>query len=205
MAADPRRFAPLARLAFAIADPRALPVESAVVAALAAGIEPERIAEAILQGIPYSGFPGAIEALGELRSHSRFAPLEPRATLPADPAAPPAPPAAFRAVYREGADAVRAALRERHPDLERWILSFAYGEVMGRGILTLAELEGLAVGSLIGQRRRTPLHSHLRGALRTGWSAVELTALLDELAPVAEGETLAFARAVIAREIAGSA
>jgi len=203
MRVDPRGFAPLARLALAIADPRALAVDAALAAALAAGAEPPRIAEAILQGIPYSGFPGAVEALGLLHDHVRFTPLAPRPGVTEDPADPAGLPAAFRAVYRDGASAVRAALRERHPDLERWILGFAYGEVMGRGILSLAELEGLAVGSLVGQRRRTPLHSHLRGALRTGWSAGDLGTLLGTLAPEADAATLAFARAVVARETGG--
>ncbi len=194
MEIDAERFAPLARLVFAIADPRGPAIETSLEAALAAGHDPARIAEVILQGIPYSGFPGAVEALGALRERSPFENLLPCAATPVDP------PLAFRAVYREGTDAVRSALRDRHPDLERWILDFAYGEVMGRGILELAELEGLAVASLIAQRRRSPLHSHLRGALRNGWNADALGVLLDRLEADADEATLAFARKVVERE-----
>lgn len=196
---DRARTTPLARLALAIADPAvgaaegAFPLPRAVEEALAASDAPT-VAEALLQGIPYSGFPGAVEALGLL--HERDA-TPPRAPGPFEVEDPPA---AFRAVYRDGTEAVRAALRDRHPDLERWILSFAYGTVMGRGLLELDILEGLAVASLVGQRRRAPLHSHLRGALRTGWSAEELTELLDALAPLADAGTVAFARKIIARE-----
>jgi len=198
------RFNPLARLALAIADPAVgsadgvLPLPRAVAEALTAADGPT-VAEAILQGIPYSGFPGAVEALGLLRDRDPSPPHEsvaPESVVPETSD----PPAAFRAVYRDGTDAVRAALRARHPDLERWILSFAYGTVMGRGILGLDALEGLAVASLLGQRRRAPLHSHLRGALRNGWSEKELRDLVDDLAPLADPGTVAFAHAIIARE-----
>ena len=192
-------FAPLARIALRIADPHAGAPAVAIADALDAGIPAATVAEAILQGIPYSGFPGAVEALGALREVAPdFAATEP--TPPNSPREEDTLPPAFIAVYRAGSESVRGALESRHPALARWILDFAYDTVMGRGILSLAELEGLAVASLIGQRRRTPLHSHLRGALRNGWSGADLAQLLDRLGDECDDETLRFAHAIIERE-----
>ena len=84
--------------------------------------------------------------------------------------------------------------------LAQWILGFAYGTVMERGVLDLATIEGLAVASLVGQRRRAPLHSHLRGALRNGWSGPALRELLSRLEAESDPATIDFARAVIDRE-----
>ena len=149
-------------------------------------IEGREVTETILQSIPYSGFPGAVEALGVWRSRR---PGDP-AGVPASAPSPSSSTSAsspgdtgeqiFRVIYRDAADAVRAELRRRHPELEVWILEFAYGRVMGRGVLELKDLEALAVASLLGQRRRTPLHSHLRGALRAGWSRKDLATLMLE-------------------------
>jgi 4-carboxymuconolactone decarboxylase len=183
---DIDRFTPLARLALRVADPGGRSVRDAIEESLGAGHPPERIAELLLQGIPYSGFPGAVEALGALRE------LAP----PSDEEIPPT----FRAVYRGGAEGVREALTTRHPVLAQWILGFAYGTVMERGVLDLATIEGLAVASLVGQRRRAPLHSHLRGALRNGWSGPALRELLSRLEAESDPATIDFARAVIDRE-----
>ena len=194
-------FDPLARLAFSIADPADTETAAAIGDALTAGHPPDAIAEAILQGIPYSGFPGAVEALGALKDvcEARGVGREFRSRASRVAPSEETPPA-FLAVYRHGSDAVRGALRDRHPDLERWILDFAYGEVMGRDRLSLEAMEGLAVASLLAQRRRTPLHSHLRGALRNGWTKGALADLLRGLESKADPETLAFARATLARE-----
>ena len=50
---------------------------------------------------------------------------------------------------------------------------------------------------------RTPLHSHLRGALRTGWSREDLGALLDAFEPYSDAPTLEFAREILTKEIRG--
>ncbi|MHC4936048.1 MAG: carboxymuconolactone decarboxylase family protein [Planctomycetota bacterium] len=192
---DIDRFTPLARLALRVADPGGRSVLDAIEESLGAGHPPERIAELLLQGIPYSGFPGAVEALGALRELAPpFSP--PEGAPPSEEEIPPT----FRAVYRGGAEGVREALTTRHPVLAQWILGFAYGTVMERGVLNLATIEGLAVASLVGQRRRAPLHSHLRGALRNGWSGPALRELLSRLEAESDPATIDFARAVIDRE-----
>ena len=61
-------------------------------------------------------------------------------------------------------------------------------------------IEALAVSSLIGQARLRPLHSHLRGALRTGHTRKSLTLLLDSLQKVADPEVLRAAAKMLERE-----
>ena len=193
----PHQWAPLGRIALRIADSHQTNVDRAIEEALSQGLTVELIAEAILQGIPYSGFPGAVEALGSLRKLTGTL-----ATDDADPREPDRhdPPTSFCTVYGAQVEAVRASLTTLHPQLERWILNFAYGDVMERGKLPFPLVEGLAVASLIGQRRRTPLHSHLRGALRAGWSQEQLESWLELIEADADRPTIEFARQIIRRE-----
>lgn len=188
--------------------------------ALEPQLDPEIVSEAILQGIPYSGFPGAVEALGLwidrlAASKEPMVPARPPAPTPvvgrkvtARAGAPGSSPTSarerggrvFAEVYGDLAPRVRAELHRRHPHLEAWIISFAYGEVMASSELELSSLEALGVASLLGQGRRAPLHSHVRGALRTGWIATELDELLSALAPGCDADILEFARSVLRRE-----
>jgi len=153
---------------------------------------------AILQGIPYSGFPGAIDALGRWASRRDEPP-----TLRSDP--PPSSgdgPAVvgdriFREVYGSQADRVLQELRGHAPSLERWIVDFAYGTVMAGG-LPLVDIEALGVASLVAQGRRRPLHSHLRGALRTGWSPDDLREYVARVSVGCRPGISEYAAAVIA-------
>ena len=195
---DLERAIALGRMAIAIATPgKSGPgdVEAALDAvAEQATIEPEQVEESILQGVPYSGIPGAVEALGSWRRRSPLAsapgepPKESLATVGAK---------IFDEVYGDLGLRVRSELRKRHPVLERWIIEFAYGRVMGRSRLPLADIEALGVASLLAQERRAPLHSHLRGARRAGWSVEELQAYLAGLEPWCDPETLAYARETV--------
>ncbi|MGE3163623.1 MAG: hypothetical protein AB7O52_01815 [Planctomycetota bacterium] len=202
----------LCRVACAVARADSAALEASLMECLhEPGLDPEVVAEAILQGIPYSGFPGAVEALGLWRSHTNTAIASDALGLPVSPTEPPTPPPTagldrgaqvFAEIYGDLAPRVRAELRRRHPHLEAWIISFAYGGVMAGSRLALLTIEALGVASLLVQARRPPLHSHLRGALRTGWSSADLNALITELESQCDAETLAFARSVIRREAA---
>ena len=194
------RIVALARLARAIAHAAAADTESALARLEELGCTTREVDEAILQGIPYSGIPGAVEALGAWRR------LRPTADVPT--IAPFDPTARgeemFEAVYGAPAPRVRDELGRRHPTLEEWVIQFAYGRVMGRGVLPLADLEALGVASLLAQRRLAPLHSHLRGARRAGWEGEALHRLIDALAPECDPDTVAAAHDLIRRESGAS-
>lgn len=195
MAIDLTRVIPLCRLSIAVAAHRRDWLEEAVEACDAEpAIARADVTEAILQGIPYSGFPGAGEALALWRERHPEETTVARSGTRADGER------IFADVYGDVSDRVRRELRRRHPQLEAWIIEFAYGSVMGREVLSLAEIEALGVASLVAQKRRSPLHSHLRGALRTGWDRTGLDELLEALRDRCDPDILSFARETIARE-----
>ena len=196
MQIDMERVAALCRVSIAVSVHRRDWLEASLDACGSLpGLLPEHVAEAILQGIPYSGFPGAGEALALWRERREAGPgsaLEDTSRAAGE--------RIFAQVYGDVSDRVRSQLRRRHPQLEQWILEFAYGSVMGRGILDLAEVEALGVASLLAQERRSPLRSHLRGALRTGWSEAQLDDLLGRLQAWCDPDILMFARETIGRQ-----
>lgn len=176
-------------LSFALAAPERLPVEAALSDALK-NHSAEEVEETILQSIPYSGFPAAVEALGWLRQ------LHPTASSKRS-ASSAATADLFDSVYGAARERVLDSLRKRHPDLEHWIEQFAYRTVMDSSWFDAAQIESLAVASLIAQGRMSPLHSHLRGALRTGVKSAELKDLLDSLEPLAHPEVLEASRELL--------
>ncbi|MDE0960328.1 MAG: carboxymuconolactone decarboxylase family protein [Planctomycetota bacterium] len=185
------------RLSFALAAPERLDPRSALDKALEWAVEHNAlfsVEQAILLSIPYSGFPAAVETLGWLRQK------HPQAQPPPEPVPDSATESIFQQVYGDGEPKVRASLRHRHPDLEAWIIDFAYGTVMSSSSLPTATIEALAVSSLIAQGRMTPLHSHLRGALRSGLAPQSIVTLLDSLQDVALPRVLQEARQLLQKE-----
>ncbi|MFN0059233.1 MAG: carboxymuconolactone decarboxylase family protein [Planctomycetota bacterium] len=184
MTSEMHRLLPLCRVSFAIGALRPDVLDRALDAcAASANLDNSTVIEALIQSVPYAGFPGVIEALGRWRARS----MTERTSLNA----PPDPPVTsrtakgheiFSLIYGHVSDRILDELRAHHPSLADWILDFAYGRVMARAQLPLRELEALGVSSLIGQRRAAPLRSHVRGALRTGWEPADLELLCDDLA-----------------------
>lgn len=163
----------LCRISMALTAPHRQGLEVALKEAIADdGISDWQIDEALLQSIPYSGFPATVTAFSMLRSLGATGDSTRRAASNDDP---------FERVYGADTQRVSAELAAGHPQLERWVRDFAYGEVMGGSPLELATLEALAVASLLGQEQLRPLCSHLRGALRSGWPAAELRQLVEVL------------------------
>lgn len=167
------------RLTFSLAAPERLDPRIALNQALATS-EERIVLETILQSIPYSGFPGAVEALSWLREDIPD-------KGPRDPHSPARD--VFEEVYGVAQEKVTLQLRRGHPDLEKWIRGFAYETVMKSSPWETVYLEYLAISSLLGQSRMTPFHSHLRGALRCGATQTELAGILDHLKDVAQPES----------------
>ena len=178
------------RLTFSLAAPERLNPHSALKQALASS-NALIVAETILQSIPYSGFPGAVEALSWLRKEA--------------PEARPRSPHSqsreiFQEIYGAAQEKVTLQLRQGHPDLEKWIRNFAYETVMKSSPWETVYLEYLAISSLLGQSRMTPFHSHLRGALRCGATETEIAEILDHLKDVAHPESWEKAQNILKRE-----
>jgi alkylhydroperoxidase/carboxymuconolactone decarboxylase family protein YurZ/ADP-ribose pyrophosphatase YjhB (NUDIX family) len=170
----PLRFLLLAAVAAARGDPDGVAAETA--AALAAGDLPARVAEALLQVVPYAGFPRAIAAFAAARPLLGAAGAE--SETPRDGAP------AFRAVYGETAARVEAGLAALHPTLKAWTFDFAYGRVLSRPGLSPVEREVLAVGILAAMGGLPdPFLGHARAALRLGASRGDLAAVVQSLPP----------------------
>ena len=189
-----KRHTDCCRLTFSLAAPERLSPRQALKRALE-NTETEKVTEVILQSIPYSGFPAAVEALGWLRDLSPDSAIEAREDQSRN---------VFEEVYGGASEKVADQLHRRQPDLKEWILGFAYGTVMGSGSLSSVELEILAVSSLLAQSRMTPFHSHLRGALRCGATKGDLSDLLKDLEDIAHPESLGKARELLRNETGSS-
>lgn len=67
------------------------------------------------------------------------------------------------------------ALRELAPDLARWTVEFAYGDVMARPALDLRARQICTVAALTAMGNARPqLEYHVAGALNVGWSVPEI-------------------------------
>ena len=189
----------LARIAAAAAAGRRTALRDFYREARAASVPVADLQEATLQVFLFAGYPRAIAAFGELHE--------------ALPGAPPAPvePAAdfegrgaevFGAVYGPHAAEVRRKLEALHPDLARFILADAYGQVLGRPFLGIEEREILAVAMLAALDQERELRAHVKGALRVGVPAAFVRAAVDA-AEVGVGRALPDARRVVERALNG--
>jgi alkylhydroperoxidase/carboxymuconolactone decarboxylase family protein YurZ/8-oxo-dGTP pyrophosphatase MutT (NUDIX family) len=143
-------------------------VASEAAAALGDAVPAARIEEALLQVVPYAGFPRALAAFAAARG--ALGASGPGAGTELPPAsAPERGTAAFAAVYADSAPRVREGLRALHPLLPAWTADFAYGRVLSRDALDLATRELLAVALLTALGRcDDALLGHMRAAVRLG-------------------------------------
>jgi 4-carboxymuconolactone decarboxylase len=162
-------------------------------ALLAEGAPPRWVEEALLQVVPYAGFPRALAAFAAARP----------ALGPADPSPEPARPAgadSFEAVYGDSASRVREGLLRLHPLLPAWTQEFAYGRVLSRPTIDLATRELLAVSILAALGRvEDALLGHMRAALRLGAAKDAVLAAVAVVPPSAGEGRRAAARAVAER------
>lgn len=135
--------------------------------ARAHGASEVAVRETALQVVAYGGFPSAIaglEALGEAPADALPTPLSPGA--PDETAR--IGRATFTAVYRDNTDAVLAHLDRLAPGFSDWVLHAAYGSILSRPGLDLADRELSATSALALMGLARPLESHIRGALHNG-------------------------------------
>ncbi|HEY3225657.1 MAG TPA: carboxymuconolactone decarboxylase family protein [Planctomycetota bacterium] len=145
--------------------------------ALAAGVAPGDLREALLQTYLFAGFPRAINALSLLDVEAPDRAAIPRERPKAVQAWRRRGERLCRAVYGPDYPAMMRNMVRAHPDLAEWILVEGYGKTLARPFLTLRERE-LIVGptlAALGAWRQLP--SHLGGALRAGASRGEVAAV----------------------------
>ncbi len=187
----------LSRIAAAAAVGRRDALAGYFRAALAAVPRPD-LQEAALQVFLFAGYPRGITA---------FEALAEAAPGDAAPTEPPADFAArgeevFRAVYGPHAAEVKRKLAALHADFARFVLTDAYGQVLGRPFLGLEEREAMAVAILAALDQDAQLRAHVKGALRVGLAAPLVRAALAA-AEEGCGRELPEARRVVERALNG--
>jgi 4-carboxymuconolactone decarboxylase len=158
-------------------------------AALNVGCSILEVKEVILQMAIYSGFPSAINSMNALQEVLR----ERQKKGIKDPAGDPAPPfsepksgnrldAGARRLSElnpQQIDLLNQGLGALSPDLVKYILEFAYGDVLSRPGLTLqqrqiATIAGLAaIGTAVSQ-----LKFHIAGGLRAGLTSENIREIM---------------------------
>ncbi len=138
---------------------------------------PATVDEVLLQAHLFVGFPVALEALILWR---RVQPEHiPRSADEAPELWESRGELVCRTVYATNYEKLRVNVERLHPDFDRWMATGGYGRVIGRPGLDLATRELCIVALLAVWDSPRQLHSHLRGALHAGASAVEVRAAVD--------------------------
>jgi 4-carboxymuconolactone decarboxylase len=89
----------------------------------------------------------------------------------------------LRQIHGRGGEAVIEALGEIAPDLARYIVEFAFGDVYCRGGLTLRERQIATVAALVALGYpQAQLRSHIHGALNVGCSRKEILEIVIQMA-----------------------
>lgn len=84
----------------------------------------------------------------------------------------------------DGGVSVIESLREVAPDVGRYIVEFAFGEIYDRDALTLRDRELATIASLCTQGACEPqLKVHIRGALHSGMTQEEVIETFIQLIP----------------------
>jgi 4-carboxymuconolactone decarboxylase len=89
----------------------------------------------------------------------------------------------LREIHGRGGEAVVEALAAIAPDLARYIVEFAFGDVYSRGGLSLKERQIATVAALVALGHPQPqLKSHIHGALNVGCSRKEVIEIIIQMA-----------------------
>ncbi len=190
-------------------------VQALAAHALTLGLPTAKLAAAGLQVAPYGGFPRAIETLSLIAeaqrasgpastdsgsNPGRIRPNAPQEEALQSQATPSADSSldrlrvagleVFRMVYGDNTEAVLEQLATLHADLPSHVLEAAYGKVLSQPGLSLGERELLAVSALALAALPAPLGSHIRGALRNGFTSAAVEDILHASTSLADKSAL---------------
>lgn len=132
--------------------------------------------EVLLQAGLFLGYPAALDAFREWAGVRPETPR--RSEVPAPSDWKIRGEALCRRVYGSAFDALRATVRQLHPDLEYGMIADGYGRILSRPGLDSRNRELNAIVVLAADERDLQLHSHLRGALHVGASPADVESAL---------------------------
>jgi 4-carboxymuconolactone decarboxylase len=138
--------------------------------------------EAILQTVAFSGFHRLHNAL---RAVHDTGVCSTAIDLAAEDAIdfstfPAAGERTLNAIYTSSFGPLEKSIARMHPDMWCFIVEFAYGRVLARLGLSIAERELSALAVLVGNATFPQLRSHMRGALLNGAKLDQVRGILDQ-------------------------
>lgn len=173
-----------------------------IAGALNVGCSPREIVELMIHLVVYAGFPAALNGVSAARDVFRekcvdVAPVSvsPSATRYDDGVA------GLRAVDGAVGERVVESLNEIAPDLGRFVVEFAFGDVYSRTGIDLVLRELITVAALTAMGSATPqLKVHMHGFLNVGGTWEELVEVITQIAAYA-GFPRAVNGALAAKEV----
>lgn len=172
--------------------------------ALHAGCAPAALLELLIHLVPYAGFPAALNGISVLRSV-----FQEQGVSVAAAEAPNLSTAERHAlglanlqrIDGVAGERVITALQDIAPDLARYIVDFAFGEIYARPGLDLLSRELVTIAALGAMGSATPqLKVHVHGFLNVGGSVLQLREAIIQLAAYA-GFPRAINMALAAQEV----
>jgi 4-carboxymuconolactone decarboxylase len=173
-----------------------------IAGALNVGCSPREIVELMIHLVVYAGFPAAVNGVWAASDVFREKGV--------DAAPVSVPPSATR--YNDGVAGLRAidgavgervieSLNEIAPDLGRFVIEFAFGDVYSRTGIDLVLRELITVAALAAMGSATPqLKVHMHGFLNVGGTREELVEVITQIAAYA-GFPRAINAALAAQEV----
>ncbi|PCE22461.1 carboxymuconolactone decarboxylase [Paraburkholderia acidicola] len=195
-----RQFATVAALAaMGGAEPQ---LRFHIAGALNVGCTPREIVELMIHLAVYAGFPAALNGVAAARI------VFDERGVAADPAL--VPPggnryddgvAGLRAIDGSAGERVIESLRDIAPDLARFIVEFAFGDVYARPTLDLVSRELITVAALSAMGSAAPqLEVHMHGFLNVGGTKEQMVEVVTQIAVYA-GFPRAINAALLARQV----
>ncbi|OKI35311.1 carboxymuconolactone decarboxylase [Saccharothrix sp. CB00851] len=156
-------------------------------AALQVGLSPTEILEALIHIVPFAGFPRALNAMTVARRvfADRGIVFRPPMQTDARDRYERGERKLVEVDGQHGLDVVES-LRDIAPDLGRYVVEFAFGDVYHRPWLTTPQRQLVTIGALTAFGDTAPqLRVHLGAALRVGLSRLQVVEALIHVVPYA--------------------
>jgi 4-carboxymuconolactone decarboxylase len=170
------------RVSAALVSRRGDTLKTVLQAALESAFSPPELVELILQSLLFDGYPCALEGLLTLKEllGTEYQPesLREAYTSTAVDRWRSRGEEMCQRIYGSNFDPLLRNVESLSPSLKEWMLMEGYGRVLSRATLPLDLRELAIIAILTVKDLPRQLHSHLRGALRVGLSAVELESAL---------------------------
>jgi 4-carboxymuconolactone decarboxylase len=157
-----------------------------VAGALNAGCTPQQMVELMIHLVIYAGFPAALNGTAVLRQVFAERGIAASNTQSAPDDSYAAGMAALTDIDGEAGEKVIASLKDISPDLGRFIIDFAFGQIYTRRGLDLHLRELVTVSALAAMGYATPqLKVHTHGFLNVGGTKEQLVEMAIQIAAYA--------------------